>query len=84
MFFWYFFFVVVLKSLSYIAITKWKKFKPMKKLNHNRYITLISLEKGEILIFHTFRMIGSSVVVTLWNILLTPANGTSFLVVTRS
>ena len=60
------------------------KFNPMKKLNHNIYIILISLEKGEILIFHTFRMIGSSVVVTLWNILLTPANGTSFLVVTRS
>jgi len=56
----------------------------MKKLSHNIYIILISLEKGEILIFHTFRMIGSSVVVTLWNILLTPANGTSFLVVTRS
>lgn len=37
-----------------------------------------------ILHVHTFLIMGSSVVVTLWNILLTPAKGTSFLVETRS
>ena len=33
---------------------------------------------------HTFLIIGSSVVVTLWKILFTPAKATSFFVVTRS
>lgn len=33
---------------------------------------------------HTFLIMGSSVVVTLWKILFTPAKGTSFFVVTRS